>query len=98
MSRRFGVELIAAGTALYARQAHQQGMLAAWDKLPTHIRDEYCLWAADVLRAVIKPRLEILSAGVSDAFTEETARPVREFWEGAIGAIITDTKPEAQAS
>lgn len=62
MKTKFSEELEAAGRALYTRQAHQQGQMAAWQSLPHTIKEEYCLWAADVIRTLSEPTETMLEA------------------------------------
>lgn len=83
MKTRFTPELEAAAEALYTRQAHQMKMRAAWFALPHTIKEEYCLWAADVLRATMK------RADPDDLW---------KVWNTEIERITADSNSEAKPS
>lgn len=80
---KFSPELEAAGRALYTRQAHQLKQWAAWPSLPLAVKEEYCLWAADVLKA-----LKIERAG----WNEEDGSPKTTLadidWNERLDAIL----------
>lgn len=97
MKTRFGIDLERAGQALYVRQAHQQHMRADWTALPHAIKEEYCLWAADVLRAIKAPTGEVIREfPMYDS--EAPVNLVLKAWSAAIAKIIHDPKAETKPS
>lgn len=101
MKTKFTAELEAAGKALYTRQAHGMGQMAAWQSLAHTVKEEYCRWAAEVLRAVRDGQAAIEAVQINvDIWPEDKPKPSPnsvEFisreeavstWQSGIDAIL----------
>ncbi len=87
---RYTAQLEAAAKALYTRQAHMQRQMAVWQSVPHTVKEEYCRWAADVLRAIREPDETMLEAAWASIHDENGAGTWRDMIDALLGEPTHD--------